>query len=325
GYASLFRTFSVSLTGVVFSGRPAEDAEDVLSAIRLGHTLTVVDALAGPARLDFVATSGLNVATGGDGLPLAGPVRVQARIPGPPDARITLIRNGVRVADVEGTALDREFAEQVAVYRVEVGLPAAPGTPPVPWILSNPIFAGRAAGWGRPVPAPAGDHPSVGRVMGTPRPEDWTVEHSATSAAAVDVVTGGLARKETHFRYALSGPESAGPFAAAALPVDGLAGAGAVQLRLRSDRPMRVSAELRVTGPNGDERWRRSAYVDGTPRTVTLQPGSVRPLTAGETLEPAMADVRSVLVVVDTLNTPSGTAGRIWIESVEVLAPAGNP
>ena len=88
---------------------------------------------------------------------------------------------------------------------------------------------------------------------------------------------------------------------------------------------MRVSVELRVTGPKGDERWRQSAYVDGTARTVTLQPGRVRPLAVGQSAGPVMADVRSVLVVVDTVNTPSGTAGRIWIESVEVLAPAGNP
>ncbi len=324
GYASLFRTFSVALTGVALSGRPDGDAEDVLSAIRRGHSVTVVDALAGPARLDLVATSGLHVATGGDALPLAGPVRVQANIPGPPDARITLIRNGVRVVEVEGTSLDREFAGEAAVYRVEVGLPAAPGTPPVPWMLSNPVFAGRGAGWGRPVSVPDGDRPSLGRVMKTARPEDWTVEHSTPSDAAVDVVTAGLARKETLFRYALSGPESAAPFAAAALPVDGLAGAGAVQLRLRSDRPMRLSVELRVTGPRGDERWRRSAYVDGLSRTVTLRPHSLRP-PAGQAVALAMADTRSVLVVVDTMNTPSGTAGRIWIESVEVLAPAGNP
>ena len=325
GYAPLFQTFSVSLAGVALTGQPAEDAERVLSAVRLGHSFTVVDALAGPAHLDFVATSGLHVATGGDALPLAGPVRVQAHIAGPPDARFALIRDGVRVAEVEGTSLDREFAEEVAVYRVEVGLPGAPGSPPVSWIVSNPIFAGRGAGWGRPVPVPEGGQPSRGRVMGTPRPEDWTVEHSTPSEAAVDVVTAGLARKETLFRYALSGPESVGPFAAAALPVDGLAGAGAVQLRIRADRPMRVSVELRVTGPKGDERWRQSAYVDGTARTVTLQPGRVRPLTVGQSAGPVMADVRSVLVVVDTVNTPSGTAGRIWIESVEVLAPAGNP
>ena len=324
GYGPLFQTFSVSLTGVGLSGQPAEDAERVLSALRLGHSFTLVDALAGPAHLDFVATSGLHVATGGDALPLAGPVRVQVRIPGPPEARIGLIRNGVRIAEVEGTALDREFPEEAAVYRVEVGLPGAPGTPAVPWMLSNPVFAGRGAGWGRPPSAQAGERTPAGRIMRTPRPEDWTVEHSTPSDAAVDVVTAGLARKETLFRYALSGPESAGPFAAAALPVDGLAGAGAVQLRLRSDRPMRVSIELRVAVPKGAERWRQSAYLDGTSRTVMLRPNDLRP-AAGHTAALAMADTRSVLVVVDTVNTPSGTAGRIWIESVDVLAPAGHP
>ena len=325
GYGPLFQTFSVSLTGVGLSGRPAEDAERVLSAVRFGHSFTVVDALAGPVHLDFVATSGLNVATGGDGLPLAGPVGVQVRIPGPPDARIMLIRNGVRVAEVEGISLDGEFAEEAAVYRVEVGLPAAPGTPPVPWIVSNPVFAGRGAAWGRPPSAPAVERAPAGRVMRTPRPEAWTVEHSTPSDAAVDVVPSEPAQKEILFRYALSGPESAGPFAAAALPVDRLAGASAVQLRLRSDRPMRVSVELRVAGPKGDQRWRRSAYVDGTPRTVTLQPSNMRRPATGQAAEPVMADVRSVLVVVDTVNTPSGAAGRIWIESVEVLAPGGNP
>ena len=326
GYASLFQTFSLSLTGVALTGRPVEDADLVLGALERGHSFTVVDALAGPAYLDFVATSGLNVAIGGDALPLAGPVRVQARIAGPPGARITLIRDGVPVSGVEGTSLDREFPQEAAVYRVEVGLPAAPGAPPVPWVLSNPIFAGRGAEWGRPpVSGSVGAPVPAERVTRTPQPDNWTVEHSTPSEAAVDVVTAGPARKETLFRYALSGPESAGPFAAAVLPVEGLAGAGAVQLHLRADKPMRVSVELRVAGPNGDERWRRSAYLDGTSRTVTLQPGHVRPLTTGQTARPEMAGVRSVLVVVDTVNTPSGSAGRIWIESVEVLAQAAPP
>ena len=326
GYASLFQTFSLSLTGVALTGRPVEDADLVLGALEQGHSFTVVDALAGPAYLDFVATSGLNVAIGGDALPLAGPVRIQARIAGPPGARITLIRDGVPVAGVEGTSLDREFPQEAAVYRVEVGLPAAPGSPPVPWVLSNPIFVGRGVGWGPPpVSGSVGAPVPAERVMRTPQPENWTVEHSTLSEAVVDGVATGPARKETLFRYALSGPESAGPFAAAVLPVEGLAGAGAVQVHLRADKPMRVSVELRVAGPNGDERWRRSAYLDGTSSTVMLQPGQLQPLTTGQVSRSEMAGVRSVLVVVDTVNTPSGSAGRIWIESVEVLAQAAPP
>lgn len=320
GYVSLFRTFSVSLTGVTLTGSPVDDAALVLGALERGHSFTTVDALAGPARLDFIATSGLGLATGGDALPLAGPVRVRVEIAGPPHARIALIRDGARVAEVEGQVLDREFPEEPAVYRVEVALPGAPGAPPVPWVLSNPVFAGRGVGWGRPPTIAPPDAPDFsGRVVRTVRPAEWTVEHSPLSKGAVDAVVVGAGRSEALVRYALAGPESAGPFVAAALPVEGLVGARALRFRLRAERPMRVSLRLRATGPGGDRHWRRSVYLDGTAHQVTLRPEDFRALVPGQPATAELSAVRSVLIVVDTVNSPSGTAGRIWVESVEVL------
>ena len=46
-------------------------------------------------------------------------------------------------------------------YRVEVSLPGAPGQPPIPWLLSNPIYVGE-----RPTPATAGSAPARFELRG---------------------------------------------------------------------------------------------------------------------------------------------------------------
>ena len=141
-YRSVFGVFSVTLPDVRFSGNAAVDARNVLGAIRAGHVYSSVDALAGPAALRFTATSGAHTASMGDALALDGPVRLQAVAQAPADARITLLRNGVAIAMSQGAMLEHDAPAESAVYRIEVELPNSPGTPPVPWLVSNPIYVG---------------------------------------------------------------------------------------------------------------------------------------------------------------------------------------
>ena len=86
----------------------------------------------------------------GEMLPLAGPVHLRVDAQAPEDARITLLRNGITVASAQGTRLEHDAPAEPAAYRVEVTLPGSTGTPPVPWMVSNPIYVGR----GRETSAP---------------------------------------------------------------------------------------------------------------------------------------------------------------------------
>ena len=61
----------------------------------------------------------------------------------PRTRRITVFRDGAPVATGQGERLEHDAAAAPGVYRVEITLPGSPGTPPVPWIMSNPIYVGR--------------------------------------------------------------------------------------------------------------------------------------------------------------------------------------
>ena len=121
----------------------ATDAKAVLDPIRRGHVYSVVDALASPAVLSFTATTPSATAVAGDAMPLAGEVTLRVNVQGTADARIELLKDGTQIAMGKGAGLEH-VAGEAGVYRVEVFLPGAPGTPPVPWILSNPIYVGRS-------------------------------------------------------------------------------------------------------------------------------------------------------------------------------------
>ena len=75
-----------------------------------------------------------------------------ARVPG---VSLVLRRNGRVVAASDSGLLRFEHAASpaTAVYRVEAKLPGVPGTPPVPWIVGNPIFIGPSLPRVRPTPA----------------------------------------------------------------------------------------------------------------------------------------------------------------------------
>jgi hypothetical protein len=214
-----------------------------------------------------------------------------------------------------------------AAYRVEVLRDVAPGAPPVPWILSNPIFAGRGPEWGRPSADPTAPAAGEGDVpVRVAAPGAWAVEHSVRSQAAIEVVRSGSFNAAL-FRYALSGTESSGPFAAAAFPLDGLGGADSIWLRLHADRPTRVSVELRGMAAGREGRWRRSIYLDEQTRELHIPVVSLAAAGVGDAPAPEAPGVRSLLLVVDGVNTATGRGGQIWIETAALTRrrPASGP
>ena len=313
-YEQVFRTFSIALPDVVLTGDAAADAQMVVDAIRSGHVYSIVDALGAPAVLSFTAASGPAGAVAGDALSVEGPVTLRVDLQGPADAQIDLLLAGARVASSTGATLEHVTSDPGA-YRVEVVLPGAPGQPPVPWILSNPIYVGHTA-LDAPPPAarPRASTFSVQYDNG-PAP-DWTIESSPQSVAALDVV-GALGGTQLSMRYGLGGVASASPYVAMVFPAGpSLSEYDRLMFRASADRPMRLSVQLRIPGGEVGERWHRSVVLDPTQREIAVYFDDFTPrgLTSG--LRPVLRRVDSVLFVVNTVNAKLGDSGQIWIDDV---------
>ena len=228
----------------------------------------------------------------------------------PPGSRIELLRNGTVIETFTDKTVRHTVPGTPVVYRVEIRLPGAPGSPPVPWVVTNQIYV-RAA-----------DLTAVSRgeaAVTAPLYDDgdapgWRMETSPRSQAALDVVRM-VAGTELLLRWALGGTLSESPFAAFVTDAGpSLANYDRLLFTARADRPTRLSVQFRSA--NGD-RWRRSVYIDDTSRLVTVFFDDVRPAGVTAQRRLPVKDVRDVLFVVDTVNAKPGTSGQIWIDDVK--------
>jgi hypothetical protein len=310
-YESSFKTMSVHVAPEhVLTGDAAADATLVMRAIRAGHAYTALDNLATPPALEFSATNNRGTAQAGDDLPAGGPVSLHVRSNAPPGFT-TIVWDGAR-------ALSPDYHEQdftvmapegAGVYRVEV---RPQRTPDVAWLMSNPIYVRDA---GAPAQLPARPAAAATQVIFDGRSvAGWRVEYDPTSLAAVDPApkVGGT---ELRFRFGLAGGPLVGQVAALVLDrALGVAASDRVAFTMRAEQPMRVSVQLRTGDPESD-RWARSVYVDSSDQEHTVYFDDMMPVGQTRTFKPALAEVRSLLFVVDTTNTKPGASGRIWITS----------
>lgn len=299
-YTSSFREFSIALSNVRLAGDAAADAAAVLDAIRGGMFYSTIDALGGPAALRVNANDG----------------RITVDAQAPDDARITLFRDGVASATAQGPRLERDA--EPGVYRVEVALPGAPGTPPVPWIVSNQIYVGRGPVGDDTAPLETGKAPprtfATGYDGGPAR--DWTIEKSRGSDAAIDMI-GALAGSQLLLRFAISGAPADNPYAAFVMrATSAITMYDRLMFTARADRPMRLSVQLRAPS-GGGERWRRSVYLDQVPRTIELPFADFRKVSETSAAHPGLSAIDSVLFVVDTVNTKIGANGQIQIDDIK--------
>lgn len=310
-YEQVFRAFSVAIPELTLTRDAAADAMAVLDAIRKGHIYSSIDGLAGPAYVLFGAERGGAHAQAGDTIAAGAPARFLVRSNAPDDAQITLLQDGRPVARAMGGMLQHTSGEP-GVYRVEIQLTDAPGHPPIPWIVTNPIYV-RAK-------QAATISSNAAAVTFSPRYDDgeadgWSVEKSANSQGALNVVRA-LDGKQLAFRFALGGSEGESPFVGLVMPAGSIAGADRIAFRATASRPMRLSVQLRTADGAAGERWKRSVYLDETARMVTVKFDEMNPI-GGAATYPVIERVRDVLFVIDTTNARPGSNGQIWLDDIK--------
>jgi len=314
-YEQIFRSFSIALPQVQLHGNAPEDAGVVLDAIRAGHVFSTIDAIASPALFGFSAMSGSHQALMGDSLPLDGPVTLRVEANGPAGSTIKLLAEGKTVASGAPPVLEYAAPVEAAVYRVEIDSPGAPGVPPTPWLVSNPIYVGtRTAPESSATSAPLAQTVALysnGSVS------DWRVEKSVRSEGTI-----GTARSvdgtQLLLRYGLGGTLSESPFVAAVIASSAdLPRFKGVMFTARAMRPMRMTFELRASGAP-DRRWGRSVYLDDMARTVTIAFAEMLPMGTA-TGSPTLEEVRDLLFVVDTVHAKQGSSGQVWLDEIRYV------
>ena len=314
-YEAIFRTFSITVAPVSLTGDAAADGRAVVDAIRRGNVYSSVDAIAAPAVLSFTATVGRRHVQAGETVPDgSGAIELRVESNAPEDARIVLLKNGKEETSASGPRLRHEVSGERAAYRTEIHLPDAPGVPPVPWMLSNPIYVGLR----NDEPQQARRAPSAVLPLYENGPaRDWLAASSARSRAVLDVVpaTGGT---QLSMRFGLGGTYSESPYAALVMPAGTmLSQYDRLMFTARANQPMRLSIQLRVPTGGDGERWHRSIYLDERGRDVTIFFDDMRPRGPTSQARPNLEDVHAVMFVVETVNTKPGTSGQIWIDDVK--------
>jgi hypothetical protein len=294
-YVASFRTFSLR----VFSVRPIEPATDaagaaheILAALRAGRVYTAIDAIAGPAAFDM-------------SLEREDTIVVRTNAAG---GTIVLRRNGDIAAQRHGSELTFDTKGSPGTYRAEVLVDGAPGDPPVPWIVGNPIYV-HPDGWGgRSESAPQTPTSSRG-IQGGP----WHVEKDDASTASV--AQPDYPKGPVTFTFGLASGERSGQYAALSISVGrALSEGDRIAFRAHASRPMRVSVQVRH--PQTGARWQRSIYIETSPREIVVPFSEFRPVGSAATFDPSSTD--TLLFVVDTVNTLPGTNGTVTIEDLRV-------
>jgi hypothetical protein len=308
-YEASFRTFAmrVELERPLANDAGA-DAEHIIAALKKGAVYSAIDAIAAPAMLEFSATAaGHRLGQGDVVTDISAPLTFTARANASTGGVIVLRKDGRIATQHPLPSLTFETAGE-GTYRVEVYLSHAPGEPPIPWIVSNPIYV-RAGGWGTAPALPAAT-PSITRgIQGGP----WHTEKDDDSSA--DVSQAEYPTGPVQFTFRLANGDRAGRYAALGIGVGkALTERTHVAFRARASRPMRVSVQARH--PQSGARWQRSIYLEPEPRDVIVTFAEMTPVGSGGPFDPAVAD--TLLFVVDTTNTLPGTAGSFTLENLRV-------
>ncbi len=310
-YQAVFGAFCLNVeVDATLTGDAANDAQSIVYALRNGRVSTTLSGLAGPASFTFAAWSGAASTRQGGALPLERGVMLRASANLPPGGSLVLLKNGKVVQEEKSQAL-RFATDQPGVFRVEARLPGRSGANAMPWILSNPIYVGV-----RPQ-APPDDPTSPADATPFPASAEWRIERDPSSTGTVTALGAGAAQSERRFQFRLNGGGAGSPFVAMVTSgVEPLRDADRLRFTVRASRPLRVSVQVRVKGPEIGRRWARSVYAEPAERTVTVALADMRTAGTGTRAPLDRSHIDALLFVIDTVNSRPGDEGTIWITAL---------
>ncbi len=316
-YEASFRAFGQRVAlDAPLSGDAGRDAEAILERLRWGRTYTVIDGMASPGAFEFTATSRDQWVHMGDYLDLRGEIALHARVAAPPGFRIVFLRDGDYWFDSTEPEAHLVVPAEPASYRVEVQIPGAFGRPPIPWIVSNPIYVGlrdaHAAARAAAVPPPSARTPIATGA--------WVAEASPGSTSRLVLRSPDTGPALT-WEYALAGGDTAAPYSAIRFPVEALRGHDRFQLHGRANGPVRLWVQLRDSTRALGERWGDTVYLDDTHRAVDVFFERMTPLGDTTQATPPLDRVDSLLLVIDTVNARPGTRGTIQMSELWLGKP----
>ena len=319
GYEATFRTFSNHVVlDAPLSGDAVKDAAALVAALRNGRLYSVVDALAAPGSLSLTASSGSRTGLIGDDLPIEGDVIVRAAVTAPPGTSLVLLKNGERAHEITGGSLEVNGGRDAAVYRIEAYVRGGPGEPAVPWIVSNPVYAGYRR-------APEGPASAAPVIRTDARSAEATTESGESDTSRIGAPPADLPGRRVAagtpltWMFALAPGAPRGQFAALRIPIaGGLAAFDGVRFTVTSPKPVRAWVQLRAPVGN-TERWGTTFYADAEERNIDLSLRAFLPIGVTSSDEPPLDRVDSLLFVVDTLNFLPGTSGSLVLSEIALV------
>jgi hypothetical protein len=304
-YEASFRAFSNRvILDRPLSGNAAKDGRAVLDAIRKGSVFTAIDAIAGPALLDFHIEAGLEQVVMGGQMPDDSDVTIVARSVLPADGELVLLHDGREVTKGRDW-IRRAVTEARGSYRVEARVPGAPGSPAVPWLVSNPVYFTRE----ETVHSDGAGAATGASAASSIPPFPWRIEKDPASSGILRT-----SEYEAALEYTLAAGTPNSQFVALATD-PGRQVYRTIELSLAGDRPLRVSVQVRAASGG---RWARSFYVDPAGSIIRVPLASLRPIGPFG-VPPLSTDVTSILLVLDLTNAAPGRSGVLRVKTSALL------
>ena len=189
-------------------------------------------------------------------------------------------------------------------FRVEVRAARAPGNPPVPWLVSNPIYFLPPRAEPTPPPVDA-------TVIPIPADVTWHVEKDPESNGTL-TASGGTVTLD----YTLRAGDRASQFAALVANLQMRAPQfSRIRLTASAARPGRLSIQLRFP-QGGGERWAKSVYVDSVPREVAAAMSDMVPADRQLGPVPDPSSAAALLFVVDLTNARPGDSNSVHVGNI---------
>jgi hypothetical protein len=335
-YLALFRLASNHvLLEAPLTGDAARDLRALADAFARGRTYTALDALAPGDGFAFTAEGAGRRVSLGDTVALVPGLMLRAGGRVPAGAAVVLLRDGREVA--RGTGAVAHDVSAPGVYRVEVRV----GGWPMPWALSNPIYAfdppqaearRRAAAWPEPDPAPAPvrvleafEGASV--FAAEVDPSSWVAAPlvvSPSEAGGGDGPDGAHGEGVGRFAFHLGVPGPAGPphpwCALVNRETRDFTAARGLVLSVKADGVYRFAVQVRDVNQRGSddgyETWQASVRTSTSWQRVALPFGRFRSLDKNSDGRLDLARVGTLALVLDDLTLAPGTSGTIWLDDL---------